>query len=48
MRRKQLDADLEDEMRLHLDLRAEEQIRAGVNQDDARSAARRRFGNALL
>jgi predicted permease len=46
MRRRQFDADLEEEMRLHLEMRAEEQMRAGLALTDARRAALRRFGNA--
>ena len=45
---KQIDADLEEEMRLHVELRADEQTEAGVTRDEARYAAQRRFGNALL
>jgi putative ABC transport system permease protein len=44
--RQQFDADLEQEMRLHLELRQEEQFQSGMTADDARAAARRRFGNA--
>ena len=43
--RRQFDADLEEEMRLHLELRQQEQIESGVAKDDARAAARRHFGN---
>ena len=43
--RRQFDADLEEEMRLHLELRQGEQLQSGVTADDARAAARRRFGN---
>jgi predicted permease len=43
--RRQFDADLEEEMRLHLELRQEEQLQSGVRADDARAAARRQFGN---
>jgi predicted permease len=46
MHRRQFDADLEEEMRLHLELRQEEQLVCGVAADEARSAVRRRFGNA--
>src|SRR5215467_10558334 len=46
MRRRQFDADLEEEVRLHLELREEEQFKAGMTADEARAAARRRFGNA--
>ena len=44
--RRQFDADLEEEMRLHLELRQKEQLQAGMTTDDARAAARRQFGNA--
>lgn len=43
--RDQFDANLEDEMRLHVELRRQQQIEAGVAPDAARSAARRIFGN---
>ena len=43
--RRQFDADLEEEMRLHLELRQQEQLQSGMTADDARAAARRRFGN---
>ena len=43
--RRQFDADLEEEMRLHLELRQEEQLQSGMRADDARAAARRQFGN---
>ena len=45
---RQFDADLEEEMRLHLELRQQEEIRSGVAADDARAAARRRFGNPTV
>src|ERR1700683_5369093 len=48
MRRQQFDADLEEEMRLHLELREQEQTRAGLTPADARDAALRRFGNTTL
>ena len=43
--RREFDADLEEEMRLHLELRQEEQLQSGMAADEARAAARRRFGN---
>ena len=43
--RRQFDADLEEEMRLHLELRQQEHLESGMTADDARAAARRRFGN---
>jgi predicted permease len=45
VRRQQFDADLEEEMRLHLELREQEQVRVGLTPADARYAALRRFGN---
>jgi hypothetical protein len=48
MRRQQFDADLEEEMRLHLELREQEKIQAGLSPREARQAASRRFGNATL
>src|SRR5215467_13635168 len=44
LRRRQFDADLEQEMRLHLELRQLEQVESGMTVDDARAAARRQFG----
>jgi hypothetical protein len=37
--------DLDEEMRLHLELRREKQIAAGADPEDARQTALRRFGN---
>ena len=48
IRRRQFDADLQEEMRLHLELREQEQIQAGLSPREARHAASRRFGNAML
>jgi predicted permease len=45
MHRRQFDADLEEEMRLHLELRQQEQLQSGMTADDANAAARRHFGN---
>jgi putative ABC transport system permease protein len=47
-RRSQFDRDLEEEMRLHCELREQEQIGAGVAAEEARYAARRRFGNQIV
>src|SRR5262249_23950239 len=44
-RRGKLDRDLDEEMRLHVDLRAEEFSRRGAISGEARARARRRFGN---
>jgi predicted permease len=43
--RRQFDADLEEEMRLHLELRQQEQVQSGMTARDAEAAARRQFGN---
>ena len=48
IRRRQFGADLEEEMRLHLELREQEQIQAGLTSKDARYAALRGFGNMTL
>lgn len=48
MRRQQFDADLKEEMRLHLELREQEQTQGGLSLREARQAASRRFGNATL
>ena len=47
-RRKQLYAELEEEMRLHVALRTQQQAEAGIDPDEAGHAAQRRFGNTLL
>jgi len=46
--RRQFHADLEEEMRLHLELREQEQTEAGVLLSESRRAAYRRFGNPTL
>ena len=45
MHRRQFDADLAEEMQLHLELRQQEHLELGMTADSARAAARRRFGN---
>ena len=47
-RRRQFDADLEEEMRLHLEMRQQEHLKRGLQEHDARAAARRRFGNVTV
>src|SRR2546428_5620717 len=47
LRGTRLDRDLEDEMRLHVDLKAQKLIESGVEPDEARYRAQREFGNAL-
>jgi predicted permease len=48
LHRRQFDADLEEEMRLHLDLRQQEQLASGMTAPDANAAARRCFGNPTV
>jgi len=48
LRRRQFDAELAEEMRLHRELREREQIERGLSPREARYAAHRRFGNDLL
>jgi len=43
-----MDADLEEEMQLHIELRAQQQGETGIAPDEARYTAARRFGNVLL
>lgn len=45
LHRRQFDADLEEEMRMHLEMREQQHLESGMKADDARAAARRRFGN---
>ena len=45
LRRRQSEADMAEEMRFHLDQRAADYAADGRPADEARSAARRRFGN---
>jgi predicted permease len=46
--RRQFDANLEEEMRLHLEMRQQEHLKRGLQEHDARAAARRRFGNVTV
>ena len=48
LRRERFDQDMEEEMRLHRDLRAREMQMQGVTAQEADYAAQRRFGNTLL
>jgi predicted permease len=45
--RPEFDADLDEEMRLHMELRQAEQIESGMSAEDARLTARLRFGNPI-
>jgi predicted permease len=47
-RRGRFDADLAEEMRLHCELREQEQIECGLSPKEAHYAAGRRFGNDLV
>jgi predicted permease len=46
--RERFDRELEEEMRFHLEMKAQENREAGVDAQEARYAARRRFGNPTL
>ena len=45
LHRERFRADLDEEMRLHMDLRQKQQAEQGMSEVDARYAARRKFGN---
>jgi predicted permease len=47
-RRSRLDRDLDEEIRFHLEARAEELVKAGLSPAEARTRARLQFGNPLL
>jgi putative ABC transport system permease protein len=47
-RRRRLDEDLSEELRSHLEMRAEVNTAAGMTPEQARAAARRQFGNPTL
>ncbi|MGH9583313.1 MAG: permease prefix domain 1-containing protein, partial [Bryobacteraceae bacterium] len=44
-RREQVDAEIEEELRSHLEMAAEDAVRAGMSEAEARRRARLRFGN---
>src|SRR5580704_19621167 len=48
IRSRRIDCDLDDEVRFHIERRADELIAQGVAPDEARRAAERRFGNRTL
>ncbi len=48
LHRDRLSEELQEEIHLHLDLRRQEQVEAGVAASDAAAAARRRFGNPTV
>jgi predicted permease len=47
MRRRQRDADLDDEIAYDLAAETEEQVRSGMSREEAEAASRRDFGNVL-
>ena len=47
-RRNQIDEELEEELKFHLDARTRDNLNAGMNAAAAQHDARRRFGNATL
>ena len=47
VRRGQFDADLQEEMRLHRELREQEQVDSGVSAEEAHYTVQRHFGNEL-
>ncbi|HVH86372.1 MAG TPA: ABC transporter permease, partial [Terriglobales bacterium] len=47
-RRDEFDAELREEMDLHLELRQQEHLASGMASNDARAAAHRRFGNETV
>ena len=44
-RRNRFDRELEEEMRFHQEMRAEENLAGGLSEEEARYAAQRQFGN---
>jgi macrolide transport system ATP-binding/permease protein len=48
IRRDQLDGELQEEMRFHLEMKIEENLAAGMPEQEARRAANAQFGNRLL
>src|SRR5262245_27176495 len=48
LRRDEFDRELAEEMKFHLELKAEENLRAGMEPAEARLAAHRQFGNQTL
>src|SRR3954469_15702054 len=43
-----IDDEIDEEVRFHLEMRTDENIRAGMAPEEARREAERRFGNATL
>jgi predicted permease len=47
-RRDQFDREMEEEMRFHMEMKAEENLRDGMDEKEAKAAAKRQFGNYTL
>jgi putative ABC transport system permease protein len=48
LRRERLDQDLDEELRAHLEMRAADNVAAGMSPEQARHEAQKRFGNTTL
>lgn len=48
LRRNRLECELEEEMRFHLEMKIQDNIKAGMSPEEARRAARLQFGNSTL
>ena len=47
-RRERVDAEIEAELRAHIEMAIDDMVRSGIAEDKARTAARLRFGNPVL
>ena len=47
LRRDRLDRDLDEELRSHLEMRAADNLAAGMSPGESRREAQKRFGNTL-
>ena len=47
-RRSKVDAEIEEELRAHIEMAVEDGVRAGMTEEEARRAARARFGNPVV
>src|ERR1043165_723328 len=45
LRRRSVEADVEEELNMHLEMRVDELVRSGMTRDDARREAVRQFGD---
>src|ERR1043166_10131118 len=48
LRRGRFDREMSEEMRFHLEMKAEEYVEGGMTEEEAQYAARRGFGNQTL